>query len=97
MGVRGVLCNVHVAGFFFLVSPLEIQEQEEQEKGCLMVMADLLDLGHGQKNVSVTIYIYISFCEFKDQTKNSLRRMFDQYEFTLNSSFTDLADPGVAL
>ena len=34
------------------MSPLEIQQQEEQkeeqEKGCLTVMADLLDHGHGK-------------------------------------------------
>ena len=42
---------MHVAACFRLVSPLEIQEQEEQEeqKGCLMVMADPSDFGHGKK------------------------------------------------
>ena len=48
--------NNHVAACFRLVSPLEIQEQEEEEeeekeeeKGCLMVMADPSDHGHGKK------------------------------------------------
>ena len=43
---------MHVAAFFRLVSPLEIQEEEQEEeeqKGCLMVMADPSDLGHGKK------------------------------------------------
>ena len=37
--------------FFRLESPLEIQqESQHQEKGCLMVMAEPLDLGHGKNN-----------------------------------------------
>ena len=44
----------YVAACFRLVSPLEIQEEEQQEeqeeqKGCLMVMADPSDHGHGKK------------------------------------------------
>ena len=39
-----------------LVSPLEIQEQQE-EKGCLMVMADPSDLGHGKKRGKICVYI----------------------------------------
>ena len=39
-----------MAACFRLVSPLKIQEQQqEEEKGCLMVMADPSDLGHGKK------------------------------------------------
>ena len=42
-----------MAACFRLVSPLKIQEEEEQEqqdeKGCLMVMADPSDHGHGKK------------------------------------------------
>ena len=48
----GPRCNNHVAACFRLVSPLEIQEEEEQEqqeKGCPMVIADPSDLGHGKK------------------------------------------------
>jgi len=42
-----------VAACFRLVSPLEIQqeqqqEQQQDEKGCLMVMADPSDHGHGK-------------------------------------------------
>ena len=46
---------MHVAACFPLVSPLEIQEQEqqEQEKGCLMVMADPSDLGHGKNGRTI--------------------------------------------
>ena len=44
---------MHVAACFCLVSLLEIQQQQEeqkqQDKGCLMVMAYTLDLGHGKK------------------------------------------------
>ena len=48
--------NNHVAACFRLVSPLEIQQEQQQqdEKGCLMVMADPSDHGHGKK----VIYIY---------------------------------------
>ena len=48
----GLRYNSHVAACFRLVSPLKIQEQQEQEeeKGWLMVMADPSDHGHG-KNV----------------------------------------------
>ena len=39
-----------MAACFHLVSPLEIQQQEqEKEKGCPMVMADPSELGHGKK------------------------------------------------
>ena len=40
-----------MAACFRLVSPLEIQQeqqQQEDEKGCLMVMADPSDHGHGK-------------------------------------------------
>ena len=40
-----------MAACFRLVSPLKIQEEEQpQEKGCLMVMADPSDHGHGRKD-----------------------------------------------
>ena len=38
-----------MAACFRLVSPLEIHQHQHQEKGCLMVMADPSDLGHGKK------------------------------------------------
>ena len=41
-----------MAACFRLVSPLKIpeeeEEEEEEEKGCLMVMADPSDHGHGK-------------------------------------------------
>ena len=50
-----------MAAFFRLVSPLEVEIQEEekqQEKGCLMVMADPSDLGHGKKGIW-----HFTFCD----------------------------------
>ena len=49
---------MHVAACFHLVSPLEVQEeqQEEQEKWCLMVMADPLDRGHEKAYISLELF-----------------------------------------
>ena len=48
----------HVVACFCLVSPLYIpiqqQEQQQQAKGCLKVMADPLDFGHGKNNIHNT-------------------------------------------
>ena len=50
--------NIHVAACFRLVSPLEIQEQEQkqEQKGCLMVLADPSDLGHGKNTDGCTSF-----------------------------------------
>ena len=54
-----------MAACFRLVSPLKIQEQEqeEQERGCLMVMADPSDLGHG-KNIKKKKKIFVQIKKF---------------------------------
>ena len=41
-------CVVHVAASFCLVSPLEDRKKKKMPKGCLMVMTDPLDSGHGK-------------------------------------------------
>ena len=56
-----------MAACFRLVSLLEIQqeqeqEQEHQEKGCLMVMADPTDLGHGKKSVVLAYFTGCMCC-----------------------------------
>ena len=43
----------HVAACFHVVSPLKIPEQQQNKIGCLIALANLLDLGHGKKVAEV--------------------------------------------
>ena len=60
LGVRGVLWNVHVVACFRLASRLIFKKKNKKKKmpkGCLMVMADPLDLGHGKKvNIQISYF-----------------------------------------
>ena len=64
----------HVAACFILVSPLEIQHQQQQEKECLMVNAAPSDLGHGNKKLWVNTEFVFGFLEpynrFQGSEKN---------------------------
>ena len=55
---------MHLAACFRLMSPLEIQEEQEEEqqqqKGCMMVMADPSDLGHGKNRSKTDMLCYFA-------------------------------------
>ena len=48
----------HVVVCFCLMSPLDIRTKQDL-KGCLMVMADPTDLGHGKKSKGANFYIKV--------------------------------------
>ena len=73
--------NNHVAACFRLVSPLKIQEQQqEEENGCLMVMADPSDLGPG-KNCSDTSASYLNNIQLQKLMCYSLTYKFTNFGY----------------
>ena len=47
-------CIVHVAACFRFTSHLILKEKNNMPKGCMMAMADPLDLGHGKNTTHIT-------------------------------------------
>ena len=54
----------HVAACFRLVSPLKIQQHQDQEKGCLMFIADPSNLGRGKNTINEKEIINIVLLTF---------------------------------